>query len=44
MRGTHPSTTMLDPMVEMPYTYVKTVSTRHSNEQRTGQVDPPEGF
>ena len=44
MRGTHPSTTMLDPMEEIPYTSVKTVPRRDSNEQRTRQVDPLEEF
>ena len=39
MRGTHPSTTML-PTEETPYTYVKAVPRRDSNEQRTRQVDP----
>ena len=41
MRGTHPSATMLRPHRGGPYAYVKTVSRRDSNEQRTGQVDPP---
>ena len=41
MRGTQPSTTMLDPTEETPYTSVKRVTRRDSNEQRTRQVDPP---
>ena len=41
MRGTQPSTTMLDPMKETPYTSVKAVPERSFDEQRTGQVDPP---
>ena len=41
MRGTHPSTTMLHPVAETPYTAVKAVPRRDSNEQRTSQVDPP---
>ena len=41
IRGTQPSTTVLDPTEEMPYTSVKAVPGRTSNEQRTGQVDPP---
>ena len=41
MRGTQPSTTMLDPTEETPYTSVKAVPERGSDEQRTGQVDPP---
>ena len=41
MRGTHPSTTMLDPTEETPYTSIKAVPERGSNAQRTGQVDPP---
>ena len=41
MRGIHPCTTMLDPMEEAPYTSVKTLPVRDSNEQRTSQVDPP---
>ena len=44
IRGTHPSATMLDPMEETPYTSVKTVPRRDSNEQRTSQVDPLEEF
>ena len=44
MRGTHPSTTMLDRTEETPYTSVKTVPRRDSNEQRTRQVDPLEEF
>ena len=41
MRGTHPSSTMLDPMEGTPYTSVKAVPRRDSNEQRTSQGDPP---
>ena len=41
MRGTQPSTTMLYPTEEAPYTSVKAVPERGSNEQRAGQVDPP---
>ena len=41
MRGVHPSTTMLDQMGESPYTSVKAVPRRDSNEQRIGQEDPP---
>ena len=37
MRGTNPSTTMLAPMEETPYTSVKTVPRRDSNEQRTSK-------
>ena len=44
MRGTHPSTTMLDPTEGAPDTSVKTVPGRESNEQRTSQVDPLEEF
>ena len=40
MRGAQPSTTMLDPVEETPYTSVKTVLERGSDEQRIGQVDP----
>ena len=40
-RGTQPSTTLLDPQEETPYTSVKAVPRRDSNEQRTKQVDPP---
>ena len=39
-RGTQPSTTMLDLTEETPYTSVKVIPGRNSNEQRTGQVDP----
>ena len=39
MRGTQPSTTIL-PTEETPYTSVKMVPKRDSNEQRTRQVDP----
>ena len=41
MRGAQPSTAVLDPMEETPYTSVKTVPERGSNEQRIGQIDPP---
>ena len=41
MRGKQPSTTMFNPMEETPYTSVKAVPERGSDEQRTGQVDPP---
>ena len=41
MRGTQPSTAVLDPMEETPHTSVKTVPERGSKEQRVGQVDPP---
>ena len=41
VRDTHPSTTMLEPVKETPYTSVKAVPGRDSNEQRTSQVDPP---
>ena len=44
MRGTHPSTTMLDPTEVTPYTSVKTVPGRDSNKQRTSQVEPLEEF
>ena len=40
MRGAQPSTTMLDPTEETPYTSVKEVPERGSDEQRIGQVDP----
>ena len=40
MRGTHPSTNILAPMEETPYTSVKTVPERDSNEQRTSQAEP----
>ena len=42
MRGTHPSTTILDPTDETPYTSVKALPGRDSNEQRARQVDPLE--
>ena len=38
MRGTHPSTTIVTLMEETPYTSVKTVPGRDSNEQRTSQL------
>ena len=41
MRGTHPSTTIVTPTEETPYTSVKTVPGRDSIEQRTSQVEPP---
>ena len=41
IRGTQPSTTMLDPTVKTPYTSVKAVPGRSSNGQRAGQVDTP---
>ena len=41
MRGTHPSTNILTPMEETPYTSVKTVPGRDSNEQRTSQAEAP---
>ena len=44
MRGSHPSTTMLAPMEETPYTFVKAVPGRDSNEPRTSQIDPLEEF
>ena len=41
MRGTHPSTTTIASPEEIPYTSVKTVPGRDSNEQRPSQVEPP---
>ena len=41
IRGTHPSTTILAPMEDTPYTFVKTVPERDPNEQRTSQAEPP---
>ena len=41
MRGIQSSTTRLDTMEETPYTSVKAVPERGSDEPRTGQVDPP---
>ena len=41
MRGIHPSTTILTPTEETPYTSVKAVPGRDSNEQRTSQAEPP---
>ena len=41
MRGTHPSTTILAPMEEIPYISVKAVPGRDFNEQRTSQADAP---
>ena len=40
-RGTQPSTTVLDHPEETPYTSVKAVPRRDSDEQRTRQVDHP---
>ena len=39
-RGTHPSTTIISPTEETPYTSVKAVPGRDSNEQRSSQVEP----
>ena len=41
MRGAQPSTTMLYPTEETPYTTVKAVLERGSDEQRTGHIDTP---
>ena len=41
MRGTHPSITMLTATEKTPYTSVKTLPGKDSNEQRTSQTDPP---
>ena len=41
IRGTQPSITVLDPTEETPYTSVKAVLGRTSNEQRAGQVESP---
>ena len=41
MRGNHPSTTIIALTDETPYTSVKTVPGRDSNEQRSSQVEPP---
>ena len=41
MRSTHPSTTILTPTEETPYTSVKTVPGRDSNEQKTSQAETP---
>ena len=41
IRGIQPSTTVLDPMKGTCYTSIQAVPGRGSNEQRTGQVDPP---
>ena len=41
MRGTHPSTTLVTSTEETPYTSVQTVPGRDSNEQMTGQAEPP---
>ena len=40
IRGAHPSTTILAPMEETPYTSVKTVPEKGPSEQRTSQVEP----
>ena len=42
MRGTHPSTTIVTLTEETPYTSVKTVPGRDSNEQRSSQEEPLE--
>ena len=44
MRDTHPSTNILAPMEETPYTSVKAVPGRDSYEQRTSQAEPLEEF
>ena len=44
MRGTHPSTNILTPTEETPYSSVKRVPGRDSNEQRTSQAEPLEEF
>ena len=41
MRGAHPSTTILAPTEETPYTSVKTVHESDPSEQRTSQAEPP---
>ena len=41
IRGTQPSSTMLGPTGETPYTSVKAVPGRTSDGQRAGQVDTP---
>ena len=41
IRGTQPSTTVLDPTEDTPYTSVKAALGRTSDEQRAGQVEPP---
>ena len=41
MRGTCPSNTIVALTEENPYTSVKTVPGRDSNEQRTSQAEPP---
>ena len=41
MRGTHPSTNVLVPVEETPYTSVKIVPGRDSHKQRTSQAEPP---
>ena len=40
-RGTHPSSTIVTSTEKTTYTSVKTVPGRDSNEQMTGQVQPP---
>ena len=44
MRDTHPSITIVTLMEETPYTSVKTVPRRDSNEQRSSQVEPLEEY
>ena len=41
MRGSHPSTIVIIPTDETPYTSVKTIPGRDSNEQRSSQIEPP---
>ena len=41
MRGTHPSTNVLAPVEETPYTSVNTVPGRDSCRQSTSQTEPP---
>ena len=41
IRCTHPSTTILAPMEENPYTSVKAIHKRDPSEQRTSQAEPP---
>ena len=41
MTGTRPYTTIIALTEETPYTSVKTVPGRDSNEQRSSQVEPP---
>ena len=42
MRGTPPSTTIIAPTEETPYTSVKTVPGKVSNGQRCNEVEPPQ--